>query len=391
MEDAIYGGRVDDPYDLRVLRAYLSKFFSETLASDKGVGFEVLPGTALKMPESPDHESFLQAIASLPDSDSPFVFGLPDNIERSLQRVTSTAVIKQLRALSALDVEGSKYDREKWRSQLGPVLELWQQLTSAIPNVLGGGGGKDKKAGLEPVDAFVIMEFEQSGELCAAVDASLLALKKVLFGSGLLSPSIQAIAMTLMSDGVPAEWSRRWEGPEKPQTWLRELVRRRIALSKWLTLSAKGTLLEQPLELADLFNPSTFLNALKQQTARLLSIALDKVKTVCSWDKDNTRLAAVCPLPCTAKGLLLEGAGFSSRGLKELAPDAPEMTMAPPVHVGFTSRDEADLYSDEEAIMLPVYTTPTREYFLTELQVPMGDDKSKWILAGVALFLSEGD
>ena len=23
MEDAIYGGRVDDPYDLRVLRAYL--------------------------------------------------------------------------------------------------------------------------------------------------------------------------------------------------------------------------------------------------------------------------------------------------------------------------------------------------------------------------------
>ena len=46
------------------------------------------------------------------------MFGLPDNIERSLQRVTSSGVIRQLRALSALDSEASKYDREKWRAQV---------------------------------------------------------------------------------------------------------------------------------------------------------------------------------------------------------------------------------------------------------------------------------
>lgn len=54
----------------------------------------------------------------LPDTDAPFVFSLPDNIERSLQRVTSSGVIRQLRALSTLDAEANKFDREKWRAQV---------------------------------------------------------------------------------------------------------------------------------------------------------------------------------------------------------------------------------------------------------------------------------
>ena len=65
MEDAIYGGRVDDPYDLRVLRTYLSEFFSEKFASDKGAGFAVLPGTDLKMPMTPSYDAFQDAISTV--------------------------------------------------------------------------------------------------------------------------------------------------------------------------------------------------------------------------------------------------------------------------------------------------------------------------------------
>jgi hypothetical protein len=46
------------------------------------------------------------------------VFCLPDNIERSLQRTNSTALIKQLRVLSSSDLEAAKYDRERWRAQV---------------------------------------------------------------------------------------------------------------------------------------------------------------------------------------------------------------------------------------------------------------------------------
>ena len=103
MEDAIYGGRIDNAFDLRVLRSYLryvrtythtnvchvfisdasrnslnskifqfnplitllpsytvyvsSVFFNEDLVSDRGAGCEVLLGTSLRMPKIPDYES----------------------------------------------------------------------------------------------------------------------------------------------------------------------------------------------------------------------------------------------------------------------------------------------------------------------------------------------
>ena len=58
----------------------------------------------------------------------PYVFGLPDNIERSLQRTLSAAVLVQLRKLSAVAAESKGFEREKWRAQLGPLLETCRSM-----------------------------------------------------------------------------------------------------------------------------------------------------------------------------------------------------------------------------------------------------------------------
>jgi hypothetical protein len=50
--------------------------------------------------------------------DPPYIFNLPDNIERSLQRTNSAMLIRQLRILASSDAEAAKFDREKWRSQV---------------------------------------------------------------------------------------------------------------------------------------------------------------------------------------------------------------------------------------------------------------------------------
>ena len=264
---------------MRVLKAYLKLFFNESVAGEAGAGKDVLQGNPLRMPTKVDMASFKRSVQALPDADAPIVFCLPDNIERSLQRNNSSAAIKQLRALSAVGVEVNKFDREKWRVQLGPILELWQQMVSSSPGVLakrdregvivkqGGGQG----SALDPVDDFVAMESTMSGTLCNLVDGALAALKKVLFGSGLLS-HIQSMAIALLNGKVPPEWTKSWGGgPEKPQAWIRELVRKRLALAKWSAASAKGSL-ENGVVLEDL-NPATFVNALRQQTARKLGCA----------------------------------------------------------------------------------------------------------------------
>ena len=273
MEDAIYGGRVDNLYDLRVLRAYLNMFFVDRLVSDDSGGKEVILGTPLRMPSSPSYEAFRKTINLLSDSDAPFIFNLPDNIERSLQRSCSQLVIKQLRLLSITDAEGSKYDREKWKAQLNPILEVWSQLYTGNgrSNKQDGVSDRGGSAAVKPIDDFVEMENELANDICSLVASTLSSLKKVLFGSGLVTPNIQMAAKALLADTVPPSWNKRWEGPEKPMQWLKELTRKRAAIMRWKAAIAKGQLLSEAVCLSDLFTPSTFINALRQQTARMLN------------------------------------------------------------------------------------------------------------------------
>ncbi len=209
----------------------------------------------------------------------------------------------------------------------------------------------------------------------------------------MLTPVIQGAATALLAGVVPSDWTRRWDyGPDKPQSWLRELVRKRISLMKWKSSSSRGNLLTEPLVLGDLFNPATFVNALRQQTARQLGTAIDRIKMICSWDKDSKQLKASCPLVCTISNLLLQGASFHSGSLQESASEASELTPAPNVCIGFVPSTAPDSYSPSQSIGIPVFLSTSREEFLMELQMPStGGDNGKWILAGVALLLSEDD
>lgn len=67
---------------------------------------------------------------------------------------------------------------------------------------------------------------------------------------------------------VPLLWLSEWEGPEEPALYLRSLVGKTLALGVWEGRGREGRLLQDTLDLSELFHPETFLNALRQQTAR---------------------------------------------------------------------------------------------------------------------------
>ena len=68
---------------------------------------------------------------------------------------------------------------------------------------------------------------------------------------------------------TPMKWLSKWDGPEDPMLYLRGLVARAIAIQTWVD---KGpSILQETLDLAELFHPDTFLNAFKQQTARYVT------------------------------------------------------------------------------------------------------------------------
>ena len=72
---------------------------------------------------------------------------------------------------------------------------------------------------------------------------------------------------------VPVSWLREWEGPEEPALYLRSLVGKTLALGVWEERGREGRVLQDTLDLSELFHPDTFLNALRQQTARFAEMS----------------------------------------------------------------------------------------------------------------------
>ena len=85
----------------------------------------------------------------------------------------------------------------------------------------------------------------------------------------IISRSVSKRFTVYASVQVPLSWCDLWEGPDDPTLYLRSLVGKALALGAWEERGRAGTLLQEgALDLAELFHPNTFLNSLRQQTAR---------------------------------------------------------------------------------------------------------------------------
>ena len=94
--NAIYGGRVDDVHDIRILCSYLQEFFKQDVISGNARPRATLG--PVELPITSSYSEYVQIVDKLPE-DKPSMFGLPENIMQSYQRTRSTQTINQLRAL----------------------------------------------------------------------------------------------------------------------------------------------------------------------------------------------------------------------------------------------------------------------------------------------------
>ena len=387
---AIYGGRVDNVQDERLLGCYLQQYFaSATLNPGRaGGGAARLPA---RLPTSANHADYVALIAGLPTQDKPDLFGLPANSDRAVQRRAAADVEANLRALGQGAEAAAGFDREKWSASLSPLLTLWQRLASTVEKVrsaaapAAGGSGT---AAADPVDAFVALELGKAKALLRIVDDSLAAIGRVVRGTELLGAETKAQGNALIKGEVPASWAKRWEGPERPDVWMRAAVRRIGAALEWHAAAGSGTLLQRPLRLADLLHPAFFLTALRQQTARRARAPMDSLRLAAALDAGALPRGAA--LHVQLDGLLLQGASCAPpHGLEPIAADAPTFSPMPQLYLAWVAGGEAaPMYSADKSTLLPLYLDPEREALLAELRLPCTGTESQWLQAGAALFLS---
>eukprot|EP01116_Phalansterium_solitarium_P024802 TRINITY_DN91_c0_g1_i1.p1 TRINITY_DN91_c0_g1~~TRINITY_DN91_c0_g1_i1.p1 ORF type:complete len:4098 (+),score=2051.07 TRINITY_DN91_c0_g1_i1:208-12501(+) len=382
LENAIYGGRVDNEYDVRVLRSYLQLYFNNDVL---GKTPKNKLDRNLTLPVVTEHQAFVELVQKMSDSDNPGMFHLPGNIDRSLQRANSALVVAQLKVLAASAGEGSRFNREVWAAQLAPILALWTKLVGADAKILSTTVSQ-KKDNASPIDVFVVNEQQKGLDLIRKVHSILQQINKVTSGSALLTPDLLKIGSALVKGQLPDAWLDEWPGPEDVYAWLGGLISRAQALAGWSEKANAGTLMRGAIDLNEIYRPDAFLNALRQQTARLAGCALDTLKLVSSPDQ---KLLSNCKLPVDITGLLLQGAAFDSGKLSEAFADAATVVPIPHYYIGWIPQDLPDPHKGDNCINAPLYLSGKRDKFICEIGLPCQGDRVKWILAGVALFLTE--
>lgn len=190
-------------------------------------------------------------------------------------------------------------------------------------------------ADLSPTDSFVALEMNKIHSLVMLVNTAMSNMNSLVYGSGLLTPEIQSDGLALLAGETPWRWARNWYGPEAPSSWIKELAMRKMAIVKWMDRVERGSLLSGPLNLAQLFQPSVFLNALRQQTARVSRKPIDSLKLTAAWDSSLLSRAAI---KVDIEGMLLQGCLFEGGALSALRPESSLFMGMPNVTLAYISQ-----------------------------------------------------
>uniref|UniRef100_A0A0L8FKZ3 Dynein heavy chain region D6 P-loop domain-containing protein n=1 Tax=Octopus bimaculoides TaxID=37653 RepID=A0A0L8FKZ3_OCTBM len=339
-EQAIYGGRVDNTFDIRVLVSYLKTFFDNRVlgehVSDRRIG-------NLQLPNSCQYRDYISLIDKLPDYNQPSLFGLPENIERSSQKTISNNVICQLRILMRSDIKGSKFDKEVWSSELGPILNLWKKLNQGQQLIhMKVNPPKQKDGNTSPLLAFIQLEKYNAIKLIQFVHLSLAALSKVIRGSTLLTASVQQLAEALLNQELNA--------------------------------------------LPNATNSESVVSAF------YLPLVREPVRQPWHWPHLDGAFyvpLAWAYLTMRIGGLLLEGCIFDGRNLSDNQPESPTVCALPPCYISWVPKNVPEKSNTAEHISLPLYYSSQRDRVVTYLDLPcISSDPNHWLQCGAAIFLS---
>ncbi|KAG1684369.1 Cytoplasmic dynein 2 heavy chain 1 [Nymphon striatum] len=398
-ESAIYGGRVDNPCDVKVLCAYLRQYFNKSVSSASSASNRNAVAGNITLPSSEDIQDYISVIGKLSDEDKPSQFGLPSNIDRSMQKTSSSHVISQLKIVMSkittnlICKDLNTYDL-KMRIPKCLLIYLHTILMKGVSSFQGSqliqikvsppavGSGKASS-----IVTFYQLEHYNSIRLVQAIHASLAKLSKVIRGTTLVTSDVYKLAQSLLNHQVPDAWWEKWEGPDDPMQYMRQVIFKTNMIKDFYMQSDHDPSRQKNIDLSSFFHPDIYLSAVSQQVSREFQVPMDTLKLATNWKEHQDIVGARWMI--RVSGLQLEGCMFDGNRLLETESDSPSVTTAPTCNIAFVTEENYAKNVNENTISLPLYISEKREKIITYLDTPCKGDHDKWVLAGAAFYIKE--
>jgi dynein heavy chain len=380
--EAMYGGRVTDNYDRRVLTTYLEEYMGDFLFDENVQFYFSRSGFDYQCPLEGNVAQYNTEILGLPINQSPSVFGLHPNAEINYFIDCGKEIYSGLMAMqtgSSGDGGGMSRDDfiEKTATDIQktiPADEL-KFIKDTVPT---------------PLEVVLMQEIERYEALVKRMVGNLADLKRALKGEIGMSQALDELGGALFNGQLPGAWAKLAPQTQKPLgSWMEHYVRRYKQYNDWAT---KGD--PNVFWLSGLHIPESLLSALVQASCRRRGWALDKSTLYTKVTKfEKAEEVTEKLLDGTyVEGFFLEGARWDlQKGC--LARQLPKqlIQMMPLVEVIPT---EANRLKLRDELPTPVYVTQLRRNamgvgLVFEANLHTKEHSSLWVLQGVALMLND--
>jgi dynein heavy chain 1, cytosolic len=406
----IYGGRIDNGFDQRLLDSFLDQIFS---AASFNADFALVDtpragnsSLLIRAPEGLKRADYMSWVESLPSTDSPSWLGLPDNAELLLLQIKSSSTLQKLLKMQTLDESeaadissgsenasaGDIDGRPPWMKSLEVSCAKWLDL---LPQGLKP---LDKTAGMEtnPLFRFFAREYSTGITLLSRVIRDIASLRGVCRGEVKQTNYNRALINSLTRGMIPAAWSKEYSVMESTSLneWLLDLSRRIAQLdSVRPVFSPSASASDRPIRiwLGGLFKPEAFITATRQRAARAKTWSLESlVLDLLILDTDEKEKAAC--IADAGTSFIVDGLRLQSASWKDnrLALSADMATALPPARLIWRRREDASMASQASQVTIPVYLNDSRKDLLVAIPVDAPSDipVHVWFQRGCAITTS---
>jgi len=391
--EIMYGGHIVDDWDRRTCEKYLFYFMQADLLDE----MEMVPYAdgklSWKSPMAGGHERYLEHIETMP-SESPLFFGMHPNAEIRFRTAQCTRIFDLLMMLQPKQSSSGEQDGDAKSPMAmaeymcGEVLDEVRDIRFAVEETSRSMSDEEKG----PFTFVLLQEAEYTNTLVYEMVRGLGELQMGFNGELTMSEQMEQLANALYLETLPVWWVKLGFPSTRPlRSWLSNLKDRTAQIDEWM---ADPMNVPKVVDVAKLFNPQSFLTAIKQVCCQTQdttkTVELDKLQVYTEVTKrDVKQIDRAAPDGNYVTGMYLEGARWDimSGSLEDSKPK--EMfTRMPVVNCKAAS---SQLREDNNIYICPTYCVPTRRpYFVFQAQLRTKQPPAKWVLAGVALILDIG-
>ncbi|KAM3960300.1 LOW QUALITY PROTEIN: dynein heavy chain at 89D [Aphomia sociella] len=384
--EVMYGGRVIDDFDRRVVKTYMEEYMGDFLF-DKFQPFHFYHDTVFDymIPPEGEREEYIEFIDTLPLANTPEVFGLHPNAEIGYFSQAVREMWGHLIELQPQTSEGGgAMSREDFidtiavdvLSKLPQLYEIWRVR-------------KQFEMNITPTLVVLLQELERFNRLISRMRSTLSLLRKALAGEIGMDAVLDNVSYSLFNGQLPHVWRQLAPATCKGLGgWMDHFIARTKQYTDWATI-------EEPVViwLSGLHIPESYLIAHIQIACRLYTWPLDRstqFTRVTKWISPDD-IEERPGTGCYVRGLYLEGARWDLEDgclrrshPKVLVTELPIMYIIP---------IEFHKLKLQNTLRTPVYTTSQRRNamgvgLVFESDLWTAEHCSHWILQGVCLIMN---